>query len=333
MADVTQTLALVTLAQSFRGNVVRQINRRAAFARSIKKTMGEGKNTAWVPESSGALAETFSEGADAANFGSDAQASAILSWGQYRSNFHISGLAMAGAGSSESPLANRDLWMRNVENASGVLASTINADLYTGSSAIIGLDSAIGSVSNTYATIERTSATYWRPYVVDPGVATALSFAQIRTDLSTIYTNSGFQPDLAMVGPAVFATLGGLFDNTRRYVQEVRGPNGDITLDASYQALEVDGCLFVRDKDAPANSIYYLNSDYIELQVLAPKFPPAVQAMVQAVSAEDGFGAFPMGMNLERLAKNGDSERYMMKTYVQLVVRRPNAFGKRLNVA
>jgi hypothetical protein len=41
----------------------------------------------------------------------------------------------------------------------------------------------------------------------------------------------------------------------------------------------------------------------------------------------------PLGFMVEKLAKAGDSDKYMLTFNGQLVVRRPNACGRRKNVA
>lgn len=336
MADTAQTLALITLAQNYRGDIVRQINRRTMLLRLLPIVKGEGKNVAFVPEADGALAENYSDGADAANFGSDAQASATLSWGLYRANFHVTGLAQAAASTSGTPLGNLALWARNQINGAAKLASTVNKDLFSGAGTgtlIAGLDVAIGSTSNTYAGIDRSQGgnAYFRPTVVDPGVLTSPTFALIRDDIRQIYEASGENPDIAVCSPAVFNKVGSLFDATRRQIDNVMTARGKIALDFGFQALEVDGCMFVKDKDATANQIYYLNTNHVRVEYLPPKQPPGVPA--QQMSANDGFGAVPLGITYEMLAKLGDSDRAQAKSYVQLVVDRPDACGVRLNVA
>src|SRR5690606_27861111 len=107
MADVPQTLELITLAQAYRGDIVRQINRRTTLLKLLRITRGEGKNLAWVAESSGHIAENYSEGAPTANFGSDAQAPATLSWGLYRAPIHVTKLAQDAAATSSTPQGNR----------------------------------------------------------------------------------------------------------------------------------------------------------------------------------------------------------------------------------
>lgn len=339
MSDTLQTLSLITLAQQYRGDTVRQINRRSQFLKFVPIVAGEGKNVAWAPEGSGMVAENYSEGADAANFGSDSQASALLSWGLYRANFHVTKLAMDAARTTQTPAGNRALWARNLVNASAALASKLNGECFTGAGTgtlIAGLDVAIGSNNNTYAGIDRSQGgnSYFRPTVVDPGSATTLTFAQIRDDLRQIYEASGMNCDVAFCSPAVFNTIGALFDSTRRYVQEVETARGLIKLDAGYAGLEVDGCIFLKDKDAAlasTPSIYYINTNHVRLEYL----PSANMSGLPQfeVDADDGFGDVPLGFDYEMLAKTGPAEKAEVVSTLQLVCDRPNSCGVRRNIA
>jgi hypothetical protein len=335
MTDTRQDLSLITLAQNYRGDTIRQINRRTTLLRLLEMRAGSGKNVAWAPEASGQLAENYAEGADAANFASDAQAAATLSWGLYRGNFHLSQLAMDAAATSGTPLGNEALFARNLVNATTKLASTLNVDLYTGAGTgtlLCGLDQAIGSISNTYATIARGSNSYWQPNVFDPGSATTLTLSQIRADLATIKKIGGTRPDWAMVSPATFVKVVGLFDATRRYVQDIKNSSDPSKLDAGYQVVEVDGTIFVEDKDAPDGAIYYLNRDHCFLEYLPSAMERALMAANVQVDANDGYGLFPLGFHYHMLAKNGPSERAEVLSTMQLCVDRPNTCGKRLNV-
>lgn len=335
MADNVTTLSLVTLAQAYRGDVVRQINRRVVLLKSIRIVAGEGKNIAWAPESSGALAENYSEGADATNFGGDAQASAVLNWALYRANFHVTNLSLDAAATSQSPDGNKQLWARQLVNASANLASTLNAALYSGAGTgtlMCGLDAAIGSTTNTYATIDRTTSTYFQPTVVDPGADTDATFALVRDDLRKIYEACGETPDVVMCSPACFNKLAGKFDATRRVTQFTTS-RGPITLDFGYQALEVDGTVFVKDKDATAKTFYYLNTEHVEVQYLpSPEQSMLMAAASMEVEADDGFGQVPLGFKYEKLAKTGASEKAEVLWTGQLVVDRPNTCGVRKHV-
>lgn len=342
MADTLQTAALITLAQNYAGDVVRQLNRTSMALRVLPIVTGEGKNVAWAAASSGAVTEVYAEGADAANFGSDAQAPATLNWAQYRSNFHVSGLARAAARTSMTPAGNLALWARNIVDASAALASKINLHVYSGNGAaspkeITGLDAAIGSTSNTYATIDRGTSSYWQPYLANPGVATAVTLAQLRTDISTIYANSGEFPDVALCSPGVFDAIGALFDSNRQYQQPVLVANtarGQVKLDGGYAGLAIDGTVFLRDKDATLESggasgrIYYLNTNYVRLVVLPQADDPSLGPDMM-LTANDGFGSVPLMFNYDLLAKSGDSAKAQVKLYTELQVKKPVACGMR----
>lgn len=338
MADTVTTLNLVTLAQAYRGDIVRQINRRTVLLKVLPIIAGAGLNVAFGPEGDGQIAENYADGADAANFGGDIQASAVLPWGLYRANIHVSNLAMDAAGSSSTPLGNQMLWGRNVVNGSAKLATTLNAALYSGAgtgTTIAGLNAAIGSATNTYAGIDRSQAgnAYFRPIVVDPGSLTAPTLAQVRDDMRLIYEASGENPDIAVCAPSVFNKIGSLFDATRRQIDNIQTARGMVRLDFGWQALEVDGMVFLKDKDATANQIYYLNSNHVKLQYLPPADQQAMlQTQTVMVEADDGFGAVPLGFKYEKLAKLGASERAEITSTLQLVVDRPNSCGIRKNV-
>ncbi len=339
MTDTLQTIDLVTLAQMFRGNVVAQINRQVQTLKFLKIVDGEGKNLAWAPEGDGAIAENYSEGADAANFGSDAQASAILSWGLYRSNFHVSNLAMDGAASSVDPIGNRALWARSMTNASAKLASTLNEKLFSGAgtgTTICGFAEAIGKDDNIYATINRATGgnEYWQPTVIDPGALTPVTMPLIRDDIKQVYEACGENPDVALCSPSVFNSVGNLFDDTRRYVDYVNSARGMQKLSFGYQAIEVDGCVFVKDKDCTANTIYYLNTEACEVQCLPSAEQRAMLAALDLnVQADDGFGQVPLNFKYEMLAKTGASEKAEVLSTMQLKVERPNKFATRKNVS
>lgn len=344
MADTSQTLSsiLSALAQNFRNQIVSAINRRSVALQTIPIVAGAGKNVAWDAEFDGMVGETFSDGADAANFGSDAIVPATLSWGLYRANFHVTDLALAAAASTMTPAQIVDLWGRNMLKAFSKLATTINVDIFGGSSNIVGFDTAVATTNNTYANIDRSQAanTHWNPNVVDPGATTVVALADIRGDIATtIYKECGEQPDLAFCEPAVFVKLGSLFEETRRRNQDVTGltintARGPVLLDASVGAMQFEGCTFIKDKDATANRIYYVNSQYVEMDYLPqPVAPLAMESAQMIPQITDGFGMIPLGVKAKALAIQGASRRASLQAFLQLAVTKPNACGARLHVA
>lgn len=339
-----QTEALLILAQNYAGDIVRQINRRSTALALLRKIPGEGKNVAWAAESDGAVSEYYAEGADASNFAADGQSAAILPWCFVRSNFAVSGFAKAAARSSRTPEGNIELIARDIVNASAALADKINKGIFTGQSGqtpgqIVGLDEAIGLAANTYAQIDRSSGSnaFWRPYVVDPGSPTALTFSQIRTDQAEIMKKCGVKPNLAFVGPTTMTAIAALFDPQKLYLMQtvkVQGAEGMVELEGGVQAIKFDGCYFVEDKDATEGKIYYLNTDAVHLEYLPLDEPMMGGSDEMAdTQAYDGFDSIPLGMRVEALAHSGDADKAMIKVYPQLVVKRPNQCGVRKNVA
>ena len=334
-----QTLGLLVLAQNYAPEILSQINRKSALLQVIKAKDGEGKNVSWAVKSDGQLAEAYGEGTDVTVYGSDGQSSAILNWGLYRAPFQVTQLALDAAATSRSPEGNLDRWLDNMKSASAALASLINRDSYTGTGTsggnpnIVGLDAAIGSLSNTYATVDRSIGgnAFWRPGVVsDPGILTAITFQQIRSDMRKIFEACGTNPDVAMCSPAVFEAIGALFDATKRSVREINTNAGAVTLQMGFEALECDGMFFVKDKDATANTIFYLNTENVEYDVLPSTLISAIPQ--QILEANDGFNAIPLRFIYEMLAKTGQSEKAAVRCTPQLKVKRPNSCGVRRNV-
>ena len=332
MPDAPQTLSLVVNAQEYRGDVIRQINRRVTLLKLLQIVPGAGKNVAWVAEGSGSVAENHTDGAVAANFGSDSQNDAILSWGLYRANFHITKLAMDASAGASSPEGNRNLWARNQVNASATLADLLEQAMFTGAgtgTTIAGLDVAIGDNSNTYATIDKTADTYWQSTVVDPGALTAPTIAQIRSDIGAIGDASGEAPDVAVCSTAVFNAVANLFDANRRYTM-MNTSRGQIMLDAGFEGIEVDGCMFVKAYRATVNRIYYLNTANVHIEYLPDSsMPPEVY---NQVVADDGYGFVPFGFSYSMLAKLGPADRAQVLSTMQLVVKKPKSCGMRKNV-
>jgi hypothetical protein len=341
MAIVNQTLALIELATTYGPEIVSQINRRCTALRTLPIVMGRGPNIAWVVKSSGANAEAYAEGADLANTASNAQADAVLSWAQMRGNSSLTGLAESSAATAESPQGNVQLLVENVTDSLAALASLVNQHIFSGNGAgspaqITGLDTAIGTTGNTYATINRGTSAYWDPYVYDPGTDTAPTQQQIRKDASTIYTNSGEYPDLGIVCPGIFNALLGMFDSRTQMMNRtdvITTARGKIQLSAGFEALIIEGIPWVQDKDATAGSMYYVNTRHTSVvvqqqpQLSGFGFTPGV-----ALVANDGFGPVPLMAVVEAMGKVGDSKRYSAKTYLNLRVKKPCACGVRKHV-
>ena len=147
--------------------------------------------------------------------------------------------------------------------------------------------------------------------------------------------NGGVKPNVALVGPETFNAVGALFDPAKFYMYQtmkVMSGAGEIELEGGVGAIKFDGCYFVEDKDATEGKIYYINTDTVDVNYL-PLVDIDGDDESQEAMMTDGVEAIPLGMRVEVLARTGDADKVMLKTYAQLRVRRPNQCGVRKNVA
>lgn len=344
----TRTIALTVLATEYAHQLVSQINRTAVALRLLPIVVGAGANCSWVAKGSGATAAAMAEGASAGTPSNDEQVPATLNWGYYKSDGGATGPAQATAQNVSSPAGNHSVLANDVVDSLAAIASQLNQHIYTGNGAaspkqLTGLDAAIGDATNTYGTIDRTSKTWFQPNVFNPGVATQVTHAMLRSDIGRIKAASGEAPNLALCDTDVFNAICGTFDSNRRFNQPVDFVDtrrGKVTLDASVGAVMINGCLFVEDKDAPLESgnasgkIYYLNTNYVELVVLPqPEIAPLLQqagiVAGQVLQANDGFGEIPLLAAVVAMAKTSDADTFMSKVYAELRVRKPASCGVR----
>lgn len=334
-----QTADLVVLAQNYAPQIVDQINRSCMTLRTLRiEGPRPGVQTpAWAVEKDGVAVENHAEDADASSFASDAQDAANLPWGLYWAKFSSSDLAQSQGAAALGPEDNVRLWAHNLVRASAGLASKINQEIHLAGNTgtlIRGFGTAIGDDDNIYAGIDRSQVAnaYWRPNIFAPGTPTNLSHAVIRSDLGIIKDRSGLRPDLAYTPTDVMNKMKALFDPQRFFVQNLTTARGPVTLDNTVQALLVEGCVFIEEKDAPAGTIEYVNSNVVVVRVL-PKPKMGDNIGFQNIQANDGFGNIPLAFAYSKLAKTGSTEKAIVDAQIQLEVERPNACGVRRNIA
>lgn len=343
----TQTIALTVLAQEYAHELIPTVNRTCIALRVLPMRVGGGKNCAWVIKGSGATAAVMAEGASAGTPAQDEQIAAVLNWAYYKADGGATGPAQAAANTSSSPRGNANLLAMNVVDSVAQLASQVNQHVYSGDPTaspvqVGGLDYAIMSITNTYAGIDRSTQAAARPTIFNPGVATQITHAMLRKDISDIKVACGMGPDLALCHPDVWNEIAATFDATRRYNQttEFTNARGQIKLDASVNAVTISGCTFIEDKDATRESgntsgrIYYLNSNFVEFNILPPKEIQGLLAAMGIVEgtvlrANDGFGEVPLLAAVVAMAKTADADTFMAKTYLQLKVKSPKHCGVR----
>ncbi len=336
MANLDLAALTGALAQEYRPRTIRSFNAKSVLLRILEKRKAMGKNCAWTWEGTGAIAENHTDGQDVSNYGVDTKNTAVLTWGLYRTNVTVTDQTASVAAASGSPA---DLVMaaaREFENCNRKLAATINDEGYNGlgtGTLICGLDVALDDANN-YAGVDRSQAANagFRAKVIDPGVPTAPSLALLRSDISSIYDACGEAPPIALCASAVWNKLASLFQEFRRYNQDVNVGGRTVHLDASVSALELDGCIFIKDKDATANQIYYINPDYVRWEYMPFAGMEPLMAQMREQAIDDGYGAMPLGMLWKPLAVTGAAQKMTGQVQLQLQVEHPKACGIRKNV-
>lgn len=338
MADYDLATITASLAQKLRDNVSRTFNSTSPLLRMLRVERGEGKNCAWAVELDGAIGENHADGADVASYGSDVPAFASLAWGLYRSNFKVTDLAASAASTTGNPAGLVNLAARGIVNSARKIASTLNGAGYAGAGTgtlIAGLNTALDD-ANTYGGINRSTGAnaLFRAKVVDPGVSTAITLALIRSDLGAIFDACGEKPNLALCDTTRWNNVAALFTELRRYQQDVFVDGArEIKMDASVDAIVIDGCMFVKDKDATAGRIYYLNTNYVYWQSLPPAADGPLAENMSVMQLADSAGDLGAQMAVRPLARTGAAAKVTASVQMQLVVEKPNACGVRKNVA
>lgn len=344
----TQMLAdiLPALSQLFAPELARQFNRQSVLAELLPKQRGAGKNVGWdVRFSRSVHAGSFTEGADMApnEFQRDPTVPATLHWGTYRTGFALSGLSVAAAsGSVGSALELLDQFRTNLTDAGSDLISQINRALYLGDGSGPNITGLFGggalAASGTYAGINRATYPEWAGNVLgNGGVARPLTKALLDQMEESIYESCGMMPDIIVTSPSIARSYEGLFDAMARVLVE-RGdlsalgaiPNAGgpvIPANTGYTGLSYKGIPIYRDRDCPAGKLAMLNRQFAAIRVL-----PQVNLGTSVTSREEGLSGTPgndtgISARIDSLAKEGDSDKFQLVTYLELQVRRPNACG------
>lgn len=327
------------LAVELGPEVVSQINRKTVTLSRLMTGAGKGPACDWDVRFSGATAGTYTEGAaiSDADLDADDRVKATLAWGLYRSAFGISTLARAvGANSPSSPDEFAELIMSDAMGSAAKLASTINADIFSGSTGVIGLDSALAA-SGTYAGLSKSTYGEWAGNVLaNGGTDRALTKSLIDELEEDIYTACGMRPDLIITTPAIARKYGSLFDSKVQIMTpavgelSARGAGGNGGPRYNYEAgetgLTYDGTSVLRDKDATSGNFYMLNSQFVEV-----KFVPVGmdQMGVDAANAarELGLSESDLLAHFTVLGRDGGRDRFQLELFPQLKVKRVNCHG------
>ena len=329
------TADLIILAQSYPDEILRPIRQTCLPARLFPMKQARGKKATFVMEYGDGYtnAATIADGG-ALNSGAvnASQVEPWLGFGLYKQTRDISGRTQRVARISGNPGDAADQLAHNLGGAVKNVLRKIAHDFYRGNGTdtvssqpcIVGLNSQLDD-TGSHMNVARSSSNGLEAYVIDPGTATPLTLDQIRLDLDEVRIASEEDPDVMLVGPRVATKMVGLFDGKVEYLNNLREP-GLMRWDAGGWRDTVfmfDGCRVIVDNSCPVDNIYYLNSNYVEFQHL----------MVDPSMGSDDDGLCPVPLEFVELAKVADSSQFAVLTDIQLVVKKPNACGKRLHVS
>src|SRR5579885_2595589 len=164
--------------------------------------------------------------------------------------------------------------MAKLNDASNSLSQFLGNALYnniTDTTNVLGLPISVddGTNGDVYAGLSRTQNPWFKSYVRNAG-----SVAPTRQLLSQYLIGAsknagGEMPNLAVTGPATWASLIPDFLPLERYTQ-LRGQgyqNAEQGVESSFRAIEVMGVPVTFDVYCPEGTFYFLNTKYIGLHV------------------------------------------------------------------
>ncbi len=327
------------LSQTFGTGFARQYARTTETLKLIPVTRGTGKNLAWDVEFSGATAAAHADGADVdpAEYSYDPMVPATLPWGLYRSVFSVSDTELDAAYSSIGVEdAVMDIFGERMEGAFTKLAQLINQDVISGDGTdgsgnptIVGLLGGATDATGTYATILRSSYAEWAGNVLAHGAIPRPLTVDLMDQMdANIYTASRLKSNAIVCTPGTRKKYKGLFEQSRRVVTDGRAP---LNYGAGTSEFDYGTAPIVRDADAVAGKMLWLNTNYIELVQLPHRsMVRYIQQMDAALKSSDGASSTPLPLVavVTPLPKTGDAVKMQVSIKLQLRVRRPNAFGQ-----
>lgn len=345
----TQTLATIAnaLSQLFAPELTPQYNRHAVTASKLTGKPGRGKNVAFDVTIGARTSGAYTDGGNYPTATVDAKLPAVMPWAYYAAPFSIStGAVDAAATSMGTPEELMDVFRDSVLDAMRSLASTINADVITGTGSdgtnttITGFLGGALAASGTYATIDRgTYPTFGGNVLSNSGTNRALSIPLLDAVDQALFTACGQSADLIICSPQHATNYKGLFTT---YTQFLVGGQGQATsLGAGTNSLTYNSTPIIRDKDLPwvtadsthHNQLLFLNTNEAEIVFL----PFATQGLPGTFAQSGGEleGSSGMGTGnavqvpflIEALPRTGSVYNFVLRAQCQLRVRRPNAFA------
>lgn len=349
-------IALSAIAAAFNliymDDLADTIRRDSVLLNLLGVAQDRNEMCSWVVKATGRSTAKWSSGADvvSGDFSNHERRKAYLPWARGEAFAGVDGLAAALA-SANGPgqvgrTINTSVLREEIGDAVDELALKFSAACYTGNPSaspaeLSGVDTMV--VGNTYAGIDKTALTTpadWESSVVTI-LKSALDEDTLRENLIRPFKNAtGRNPEFITCDGEIYDIIGTFLGTNRRTTDTVTTAAAGVVnlkLRGGFNALEFDGIPIIEDRHATANTIYAWDSRMssfrqvpaIQDAMVAPEaisagvaaltgsgLPPEMVSQVMASRIADSRTR--LQPSVHHLAKLGDSERLMVKCYVQL---------------
>lgn len=329
-----------------------QMQRKVPLLRVLNvRPSTTGQNIGWDVTFDGQAAAAVNiDGGNFLTATSDPQVAATLGYGAYAAPIKVTTKAQWTGSAQNSADWLYNLINRNMMEAMNKVVKKINQDLYAGTGAgnnqITSLSSAVAA-TGTYANISQGTFSGWAATKNgNAGSLRSLTLALIKTTVSSIAAASPKgRPNLAVLPPALFNVLEGLFDGTL-YTQAGKldlqygkvMTNAGLIQATGFRALYWASAdlTFIEDPDCTDtaetnqnNIIYFLNTDSVEVQYMPPTSVSAYmpdQKVMQAVEQDLGPLA-GLQFDFRARSRTAYADEFDLTTSLNLVVKDRSACG------
>lgn len=291
------------LKRTFRKTFTEMVRNETGGMKRIATEKGKGKNYEWkVQHGRNESVGPYKEEETIQDPGNQNVVDAVIPWSLNRVVVRVTGLARAisrGEGAFAEALAFEMRWaLPNFKDE--LNRQVLSKTLVTSASGAEGLmsighivdDGSINAALTSYAGLNR-NLTYWAPYILDnAGTPRALTI-QIMQSVTTEMDSPERNADIdAIWAPRInFNQYGNLMQDQRQYVNTT-------TLDGGFLSLPFEGIPMVIIKGLPAGDLYFM---------------------------DEGEWVNPVLLDFETEEKDVDMDanRFVIKTYQQIVCRAP----------
>lgn len=292
----------------------------------------------------------YAEGADmdASDYDAHSRKKGSINWAQYRTGARISGLAYANAGDN--------LLYDEVADAGIELVDILAAEVYggdeTGSPIELGGLARAIDATGAYAGFNPATSGQeaWTSVEDTMALADLTTTTLYETLLRPVKDACGQMPHAVFCNGDILDALAATTEDGLLATQYTTAPMsiGPVVASKGVRFVNCHGVPVIEDKHATASTAYAINFNYLRIrQVPSVMSPDAVArigydriaARVQELTGNPDMTARAIEQQvmarqnrltpeIEALAKNGDSISYMVKIYLQMLIKRRNAFGK-----